>query len=323
MLTMNSDGSQVIQRMCYESLSTSQKETCDPSFDSTTNICRKCLGDDCNAERVPETWLSCYTCAADDSCEDRMYAKSNLCKSYHPIEQCIAMIKEGKLHRLGCYSELSESEISDCVQSTTCTFSMCDTNDCNSPDFFQQPISCVQCHSSNDRECTTNPQSLAATPCRSGSSVDFCYAQVDGTHVNRGCLMDLNQTNQVSCSQEKNCMVCRDTQGCNCQIFPENRRFCHQCDSRTKVDCANEITVSPSICENYYEDTKCFHVVQNDGVIIRACSNGRDGICSGAKKCEACDGDGCNSKLIFNGASRQTVTGLILSILIVVVNMFW
>ncbi|TMW41972.1 hypothetical protein DOY81_012948 [Sarcophaga bullata] len=101
--------------------------------------------------------------------------------------------------------------------------------------------------------------------------------------------------------------LCETCVGDKCNeidVFPSNRRKCHQCNSAIDPKCASAPN-SNKVCEIYKENDSCVTNLR-DGITTRGCASSMK--CDNEhdpRTCRLCSGDGCNTinleKIVENG----------------------
>lgn len=306
----STNGRLTTSRGCLETLTETEQNRCTSDYDSTTSVCRKCLGDDCNGDIFPETRLLCYVCNTPP-CQYNLNPKLEYSEYYDPNDRCVAIIKNENVTKLAFKSSLTAAEITSCDSDPTCVLSICDGDRCNDPRSFVQTISCVKCDTNTDRECTTQPEGKYAVPCNTDSYYPpLCYQKLKGTKVLRGCFNDLPVNEVADCINDPSkCELCDAKSGCNNQIYPANRLYCHQCSSKTKEDCREVITnLEPEMCVDYDPNNKCYALKHNDGEFVRTCGSNKNQVCANTASCEECNTKGCNTARINAGNNESLST---------------
>uniref|UniRef100_A0A1L8EG95 Putative secreted protein n=1 Tax=Haematobia irritans TaxID=7368 RepID=A0A1L8EG95_HAEIR len=157
--------------------------------------------------------------------------------------------------------------------------------------------SCVQCNSSSDPKCATNPEQFLSKQCANTTSQ--CYVRVLDGVTYRGCASDLDNATATNCNNNMECLICGFMEGCNSAVFPQHRLSCLQCSGDYNSTCATVITTKPVVCPTYKLGDKCY--IRRDekntttsfqrGCLSTARSNA---ICKDESNCYTCEGAGCN-----------------------------
>ncbi|ALC40954.1 CG13492 [Drosophila busckii] len=277
-------------RGCFDDLELSDRELCAAG---KLAHCTQCSKDLCNSEPVIKEPQSCYTCSSAD-CMDMEATK---CVAYKEQHQCYLAFDQLDVVAMGCASDMETQVINELVAQQRLL--ICDGQNCNNPNIIPEPNNCLQCSSSNETRCATNPNQLLEMN-------DICsqlpYTQCV-THVNpvngvttRGCLASLPAEQFYDCLTGKD-SLCEICTGSNCNglsVFPANRRRCHQCDSASNGDCAAAPN-SAAVCAVYDEQQQCLTSLR-DELTERGCSSSLSCLdASDASTCRHCDGDNCNT----------------------------
>ncbi|XP_017484802.1 PREDICTED: uncharacterized protein LOC108373437 [Rhagoletis zephyria] len=156
---------------------------------------------------------------------------------------------------------------------------------------------CVQCNSSTDPKCATEPENYLAKSCSVNTSV--CYTRVSNGNTIRGCASELDNATATACHNELECLICTFAEGCNRRIFPLSRAQCLQCSGNSTGDCATNTYIRPTVCPTYKLGDKCY--IRNDGKnttesFQRGCLTSAQAkkLCVNETNCFTCEGPGCN-----------------------------
>ncbi|XP_061391002.1 uncharacterized protein LOC133326366 [Musca vetustissima] len=162
---------------------------------------------------------------------------------------------------------------------------------------YAQSDSCVQCNSSTDPKCATQPENFLAKQCANTSST--CYVRVvDGVTI-RGCASELDNATLASCNNNMECMTCSFMEGCNGAVFPQYRLSCIQCSGNLNSTCSLDIAARPTICPTYKLGDKCY-IRRDDMNTTQSFQRGclstaqANGVCTDLSDCYTCEGAGCN-----------------------------
>lgn len=153
-------------------------------------------------------------------------------------------------------------------------------------------LKCITCADTvTDKTCS---QGTGQTPVDCIDVTDVCYMRNNAGNIERGCLKQLPEPDQLACSAEEGqaCMKC-SVDSCNNAAWMK----CHKCED-TVSTCANEqVLTGATLCSKYTKEEHCYAKV--DGTKVnRGCKSDlpatNDG-CTNNKFCDVCSGAGCNS----------------------------
>ncbi|XP_053676580.1 prestalk protein-like [Anopheles nili] len=313
------------RRGCLASLPANVSAQCSTTPGSSGS-CLRCSTNRCNVANFPSDRLQCYRCT-DPPCSSHEAITLTYCPQYRANDSCMLLSDtSGQLLRLDCSSSLTTTELAACSSGLCQT---CRTAACNDPMAYSTSGSCVQCSSTLNALCRTQPTAVGAEPCLNPSNT-ACYSRLttEGA-TERGCVSDLTTSEQSACARAENCITCSSrTTDCNNGQYPVAPLACYQCDSRTNGDaCKAAQTGTATECAPYNTANKCFTIVQSNGDTVRKCSTAsREVECGSVGACEVCLFSGCNGKAStavvvteppvqtttpgpFSGALRQTSDG--------------
>lgn len=116
----------------------------------------------------------------------------------------------------------------------------------------------------------------------------------DGS-THRGCLSDLsNELFEECIDGTGQCQVC-DSNICNNEVYPKDRRSCIRCDSLSNSACEDDPSPFASICLIYQEDDNCVTKL-NGTQTLRDCKSALSCDVADREKCRICAGtNDCNS----------------------------
>ncbi|KAH8283473.1 hypothetical protein KR018_003428 [Drosophila ironensis] len=250
--------------------------------------CVACSGAACNVDIVAETPMSCWKCSGSD-CDE---PKSLECDEFSPLEECYIDFTPdtGDIKSMGCRTDLED----DYIQDYRHYLLFCNETNCNYFNIVPSPTKCIACDSSEDPNCATDPSKITLIGNCGVLPYTSCMVRViSGGITQRGCVSSLEWENLENCKAGTgSCQTCEGDY-CNVDIYPEDRRRCHQCDSITDPTCADAPNAE-SVCPIYLADEGCSAKLV-DGVTYRGCQ--RDFTCDDADKqhCRLCAGkDNCN-----------------------------
>ncbi|XP_055687112.1 uncharacterized protein LOC129792254 [Lutzomyia longipalpis] len=219
-------------------------------------------------------------------------------------DYCISAFCNSLIMAKGC---ASSTKLPQCSSPEELSIYSCDEERCAS----QRPIArgmgladvrvtaCVQCNQKDSQSCSVNAFTLPPTACSSANGETQCYTKMDNGLISRGCLNQLSQGEQLYCLSEdfgENCAIC-NVNGCNRDIFPDNRLKCHQCDSATDPTCnIAKSTRTATFCDDYSQEMQCITLIRNDKRVQRMCSKTPFEQCNNGISCKRCNTNGCNNE---------------------------
>uniref|UniRef100_A0A1I8NLT5 DUF753 domain-containing protein n=1 Tax=Stomoxys calcitrans TaxID=35570 RepID=A0A1I8NLT5_STOCA len=278
-----------LTRTCLDDMDIDERELC--AF-GENEYCQSCTGSRCNTMNVPEVRFECFKCL-DDDCEDMELRE---CSAHHANDQCYALYNnESSIIAMGCRSELEMDSVLELVKQKQMI--LCNEKGCNSPDSLPTPKSCSVCNSEENALCATNPNLVANADRCSSLPYTECFTRINGYgHTERGCLGSLDSDPFYGCLMgiDGLCETCVGDKCNEIDVYPANRRSCHQCNSLSDPSCA----ASPNnnkVCTLYDPEDKCVTNYRN-GVTSRGCSSSMtcDDV-NDARTCRICDTNGCNT----------------------------
>ncbi|XP_055309662.1 uncharacterized protein LOC129573299 [Sitodiplosis mosellana] len=255
--------------------------------------CQICVGSNCNSAKSLRECLHC-TIADRMSCVNRLKnVQSKTCKTNN--DDCYTYVEKGGVSR-GCVSD--EDIPSDCLQNPDkCTVCKTDEgNNCNNQTFFAEQ--CVECDTQYGHYCKEKPDIYQGKVCTISTNPLYnsegCYLRVEGDHVKRGCVIDLNPETKTSCTEVlDNCKSCT---GPNCNRKREFTK-CFKCNSKDDITCSGNTTLTNSVtCMNYYG--VCLTYIDRAGYTHRRCGDMSWSYDFGtilSDKVHRCNEDNCNT----------------------------
>ncbi|XP_055628237.1 variant-specific surface protein VSP4A1-like [Toxorhynchites rutilus septentrionalis] len=307
------DGFRVVRRECMSGIDESDRAKCD----GKSSECVVCSGVYCNKITVRKD-DSCLQCTSDaPNCANGLKV-STVCSTVSDGICYNRLDEDGKLHR-GCLSDLNEEQQEQCQDPSNTSCVTCSGEGCNKSQFPVDGLRCVECHSEKDPKCAQqqDEDSMVAI-CSIQLSDGKCFTRLneDGT-VDRGCSTSLN----TPCDSEHNvsCVTCEGST-CNNYLYPENRRFCFQCNALYDKTCGlgQNDTSAAMVCRRYAENDKCYTLLEH-GNVTRGCASDFDvDICQGLERtqCQICDSNHCNS--ISEVGLRSVATKYTVSVLYII-----
>lgn len=215
------------------------------------------------------------------------------CARYGKDERCASVFSSTQdvVIERGCTSSLPAEQKQTCdSNSTNCI--KCGYNKCNKDVSKLKTHLCIECSSSNDRDCVNENANFEAR-CSTSQCFTRLVTSTLGKQLERGCLADLSTSQCVA----PDCVSCNG-KNCNNQIFPEDRISCKSCKGdECKVGAVDKI------CNPYVTNDSCITVFGEDEneVLLRDCYNdaviGTQEFCDDPSniKCTKCQGNLCNT----------------------------
>ncbi|KAL9919499.1 uncharacterized protein ACN427_001451 [Glossina fuscipes fuscipes] len=286
----SSDVAFELTRTCLNDLDLKERESCTKG---ENNYCISCSDQLCNAMIFPDDRQECYQCLKD-SCEEYT---TELCTTYHPQDQCYVLFENEDMSQMGCRSEFDNDTVLDLIKQKKML--LCNGKNCNNPEALPTPKMCSTCSSESDVLCATNPNLVTSTNSCSALPYTDCYTRINANngHTERGCLAALDNDIFYDCLMAEENELCQTCVGDKCNsidVFPIDRRKCHQCDSSIDPLCAASPNAN-KVCPIYKENDFCVTNLAN-GTTSRGCASSMK--CDDENDnttCRKCDFDGCNT----------------------------
>lgn len=276
-------------RGCLDDLEQADRELCAAGNHAN---CTASSGALSNGGDIIASPQECYVCTTQD-CEDIATAK---CVAYRKQDQCYTAFDENNLIAMGCGSDFETQVLQELVAQKR--ISLCEGQNCNNPNSFPQPTSCLQCSSRNDTRCASNPNQLLTTGICQTLPYTQCVTQIDAAGTTtRGCLSSLPSEDFYGClsGSAEHCEICTGNNCNGLSVYPADRRSCHQCNSATNPDCASSTPSSSSVCHIYDAADTCVTTYRND-VTYRGCGSSLScDDASDASTCRICSEQNCNT----------------------------
>lgn len=241
-----------------------------------------------DSDSSPPT-ITCWRCDSSVAMEcigDIHGVEQETCQA---INGCFVRKDAERLIR-GCASDLTSEQLEDCVKNEKCQ--LCNVDDCNGAPW---PV-CYTCMSTIDVTCPRKQKTENnMTICN--NIHDSCLVMVDGSGKTiRDC------GTSSDCIDESLCSVCEGFL-CNDEVFPANRKKCHQCNGSMEANCEqSQEPDQQTVCHNYLETDGCFYYMSHDKM-VRGCTSdvGAYNECEiNGNSCMTCvDADGCNSIALY------------------------
>uniref|UniRef100_A0A1A9X3I3 DUF753 domain-containing protein n=1 Tax=Glossina brevipalpis TaxID=37001 RepID=A0A1A9X3I3_9MUSC len=278
-----------LTRTCLNDLDLDDREIC---TEGANKYCLACQESLCNAMVFPDDRQECYKCL-EDNCEEY---ETDWCTAYHPEDQCYVLFENEDMSQMGCRSQFENDTILELIKQKKML--LCDGKNCNNPETLPTPSICSVCSSESNALCAINPNLIVNTERCSSLPYTECYTRISNSgHTERGCLASLDNDIFYDCLMEGNsalCEICQDDKCNSIDIFPADRRKCHQCDSSTDPLCATSPN-SNKVCPIYKVNDLCVTNLAN-GITSRGCaSNMKCDDEDDTVTCRKCDFDGCNT----------------------------
>lgn len=256
-----------VERGCEADLVTPTGNVCQGNEE-----CKSCAdADGCNKNAASVFQVTkCVQCDtkdnndADGTCLDGTKAATNCAEPSD--KKCYSrVLVDGSLEQ-GCYSKLSEAEVTDCT-GTTCN--ICEGDECNKRMFPANRLGCNQCQKSTDPDCAAELTGDAKSKlCKKYVENDKCYSRVNtALNFERGCQSDL-PVNEQGCNGLVNCFEC---EGKSCNALSEEKlkasTKCQQCNSDDPACLAG--TAPAQSCGQ--ENDVCYVRINSEGKLERDC----------------------------------------------------
>lgn len=262
------------------------KELDDQDDCGTDGTCKACEGAKCN--NFDLDGFFCNFCDGDDC--DAPVAK--LCGNQEEENKCFMRFdSSASVVAMGCTTQIDEAELLENYKD----YFICEENVCNKYENLPLDGQCADCNSLTDEACATNPSSRDTRRCGQLPHTG-CFTRINlQGHTVRGCLSNLERELFANCvlGNDKLCKTCEGIEGCNREVFPEDRLQCNRCNSSTTSECESN-GVNLEICPVHVEGGSCVSTYEN-GVTIRGCDT--EVTCSTGESentCISCKGNGCN-----------------------------
>lgn len=262
--------------------------------------CKTCFEMGCNRKT---NFMQCLVTNEDQSSAWSNFesiSSPKMCSKYD--DKCfVQVIKEDTVIR-GCVedyaaqNDLSSNFLTKIENKRT--YQVCSGSLCNDKEV--SPLYCLRCNSTADPKCVDNPREhmyfhKRCHPLEVENS--GCYHYVDGDHVERGCITDLNITRRNDCeSDSEKCKMCNGDE-CN-----SKKNFLKCLSSKN-----DDVTPESKLCRRYID--ACF-IHASDEKVTRGCVSdlvispvyGIDILsdCRNPLICEKCLVENCNKRKIEN-----------------------
>ncbi|XP_040162728.1 uncharacterized protein LOC120900157 isoform X2 [Anopheles arabiensis] len=178
---------------------------CGKHFCADQKICLECTTDACNGHSQAELEPSqCLVCDSENPFCANGTAPSSYCE--YLDEPCYSMVRENGILERGCFSNLTDSYKSMCMDIGNRSCMACSGNSCNRDSWLQ----CVQCRSLVvDHYCSREMSPLESHFCPRFEPNDRCYAKDVHGLVLRGCQSDYDSMDDpCKGSEENDCYTC-------------------------------------------------------------------------------------------------------------------
>ncbi|CAD7013300.1 unnamed protein product [Ceratitis capitata] len=289
-------------RTCLDDKEAADRTRCTNGRDAQ---CQSCVGANCNTAVLPAARLSCYQCEGDDCDEPEL----KYCPLYKSGDQCFTWYDESNsISQMGCISSFHNQELETIIG--TKRVLVCEGDACNSLEVPPTPQKCAVCDSNTDYACAVNAMQIGTFDTCGIYPYTNCYTKLvsaDGS-TKRGCLTELDTSEFVACvlGNDGNCSVCLG-EGCNREIFPEDRKQCYKCSSEDDSTCeSNPTRLEP--CP-YVTDTELCKTALSNTTTLRGCSS--EILCDvNDRNCVSCVGSACNNIDLIHRAEDDGMHGL-------------
>ncbi|KAI8118652.1 hypothetical protein CVS40_9774 [Lucilia cuprina] len=267
--------------------------------------CETCDSVMCNTGVFPKERIRCHQCTGSsclDVAANSLVAKP--CTNYVENDQCYTKAKSETDMTRGCKSDTKDNQCTDTAEG--CAF--CSSDNCNYLKYkYDQVLKCHQCTGDDaTNECFKEQTSTEFKDCKKQllyNEAEYCYTQINGDKIQRGCLHDNADLTADKCTDSNNCKKCNSANGCNNAKEEPPQFTCIVCRSDLNEKCWNDAkTMQGQKCRVRPSSAKegCFHGIWN-GVAIRGCmvdaSLQNQEICKDEKnlQCRACYESNCNT----------------------------
>lgn len=248
-----------VARGCLANLFPNERQLCRKEDD----MCKTCLGNDCNAKITFQRCVACQSIGNDTVCESNAASlEQKLCKRYSDV--CFTHVKHNVTTR-GCLLEQRTDVRTDCLDPDLCE--KCDAHDsCN-----EAPVAFEKC---GIQEGPKHPFRLKQ--CDKAVKALGCYRSVDQFSgvSRRGCVSELRASQRLLCREEgDHCKTCKSNAQTEDQVCNSLDTFtrCYGCDSRSNSNCAVNPTHGMILTCAAYNDT-CFTAMNPvNGRVRRGC----------------------------------------------------
>lgn len=288
-----------MRRGCVQDLDRRSKHLCLIQSDT----CKTCFGNDCNERAHIQ---KCYTTNGeiDVSTEASSLNSIKVCKSYNDV--CFTLVNHGKTILRDCLSEYSDKnnlQINFLTEFHNKTdYYMCSSPLCNDRNIT--PTFCLQCDSNSDANCpdpsTDEWKKDAKHQCPFELTPSGCYHFIEGTHIRRGCIAELDDDKRKVCESDGD--LCKKCIGDQCNDKTRFQKCLH-------YDELNSNVTESKTCPKYLDE--CFARIAGESIhrgcvsdLIRSMpSQSASFLSDGNEKgvLKICSGtDNCNDKQIEN-----------------------
>ncbi|TDG42716.1 hypothetical protein AWZ03_010854 [Drosophila navojoa] len=156
---------------------------------------------------------SCHSCSGINC---QRTGVSLVQKCVDSLDYCVTIYENSKVLYKGCSLEIPAKLRHRCDSPHDDSCFKCNSDNCNNVGSMR--FACVQCDSSKDANCAENATSLRPTVCTAPTAPNsYCYVKASGSgsNIQRGCSTTV--TDQQSCLQDANCLLCSsgDIRACN------------------------------------------------------------------------------------------------------------
>lgn len=277
------------RRGCVRNL----KEHMRPVCLGQSDICKTCIGNDCNSMIE---FRSCYATNGEELPSSQP-GKKKICK--HFDDKCFSFVNENGYIIKGCLSEFTENKnvpIDHFAKNHNASvYRECSSSLCNDEDI--KPLWCVGCDSRLNETCFGTAYTKRVR-CPLELTSSGCYHHDVGKHVTRGCIAHLDKKQRELCESDSDeCKKCVET---NCNWKP----MFQKCMTTNPNNLAH---TQSKVCKRYTD--QCFTHV-SDETVRRGCIsditeatdvgigiNIKD--CDNEAICETCKGtNDCNNQVI-------------------------
>ncbi|XP_055387107.1 uncharacterized protein LOC129615760 [Condylostylus longicornis] len=309
----------LIERGCWSDLvNREEKAAC---LDKNNENCKLCSGDSCNKDIMPKDRHSCMVCDStnDENCHDKP-EKDELCFNYIKDDICVSKYIDGKTKR-GCSADIESCKDLDNKSCKLCLGKNCNKqnlksilrDDKNIGIWQDLPLKCKLCKS--ETECASS-EKITTEVCKNNNDECVTIFNKNDKVEYRGCSSILSETNdrakKIYCDTTPElCPLCKSNE---CNIANSKKEYvkCHYCGWPDSTSCNADIKE-----QNKFPTRECHKscmtaaykkfedpadIVYN---VVRTCLDDKepqqqnDCKSNNDEYCKSCDGDNCNSKILF------------------------
>ncbi|XP_053692259.1 uncharacterized protein LOC128740719 [Sabethes cyaneus] len=274
---LNEDGYTV--RDCIESIEGLTVSECD-----SLPYCSTCKTKECNSEIMHDNHLMCYQCMGDQ--EDCLKAEDwhkKACPQHQSNDACYTYFNSMNWVVRGCLSSKEDGPcVNECIP--------CDMHGCNKQDPLQfNTLTCISC---KEDECDDLKLGSTCTEEILLGRQDYCYTYEDENTLQKGCLSDLKEINEIREACENNSAMCSICGHNNCN---GDFHYCVTCDSSSYPACASSFQIVPSELTEDCAERKCVSFIDDYADTWKGCVSDLKSCDLEDSNCLECTGSMCNN----------------------------